>query len=94
MINLEKSKKVYISHKIYINITLSINNKLQFDVWIKSIEQEIKIKKFLQKVPSLLKEKVKEIPSIPSKSSFTFFFEGRIEGNWRKVGTLVVPLKC
>ena len=34
----------------------------------------------LQKAPSLLKEKVKESPSIPSKISFTFFLKEIFEG--------------
>ena len=48
---------------------------------------------FLQKVPSLLKEKVKELPSIPSKSSFTFFFEGKSEGKVKEVVTLITMVK-
>ncbi|CAL4063125.1 unnamed protein product, partial [Meganyctiphanes norvegica] len=48
---------------------------------IKNILKQIH--KILQKVPSLIPSKVKEIPS---KSSFTFFSEGKIEeieGKWQ-----------
>ena len=43
----------------------------------------------LQKAPSLLKEKVKESPSIPSKSSFTFFLKEVFEGFEGEVATML-----
>ena len=37
MKNMEKSKKYIILHKMYVNITLSINSNLEFDVCKESI---------------------------------------------------------
>ena len=46
----------------------------------RSLKYLIKVKKVFKKSPSLLKEKVKESPSIPSKISFTFFLKEFFEG--------------
>ena len=60
----------------YIYNKLLLNKNKEY----RSLKIFNRIFKGLQKTPSLLKEKVKESPSIPSKSSFTFFLKEFFEG--------------
>ena len=64
MINMEKSKNIYISQKMYVNITLFINSKLEFDAWKNSMGQIKKKNIFLKFFKVQIHEKYGKIKKI------------------------------